>query len=56
MGKLKCARLGADPRDFNLNFFINLSRSSAMSFGATVWRRKPSNYFHSFFNDFVNTF
>jgi hypothetical protein len=56
MGKLKRAGPGADPRDFNLNFFINLPRSSAMSFDTAVWRCKPSDYFRSIFNDFVNTF
>src|SRR5215813_14748954 len=45
--KLKaCARLGADPWDFNLNFFINLPRSCAMSFDATEWRYKTSHHFH----------
>jgi hypothetical protein len=42
MGKLKCARLGADLRNFNLNLFINLTRSCATSFDATPWRYKPS--------------
>jgi len=41
MGKLKCARLGADLRNFYLNIFINLTRSCAMSFDARVWRYNP---------------
>jgi hypothetical protein len=56
MGKLKCARLGADLRNFNLNIFINLPRSCAISFDVTVWRYKPSPYFHGFFNDSMMTF
>ena len=54
--ELKCARLGADPRDFNLNFFINLTRGCAASFDATAWRYITSHHFHSFFNDSMMTF
>jgi hypothetical protein len=56
MGRLKCARLGADPWDFNLYFFINLPRNCAMMFGVTAWRYKGSRNFHGFFNGSMMTF
>jgi len=54
--ELKRARLGADPWDFNLNFFINLTRGCATSFDATAWRYKTSHHFHGFFNDSMMAF
>jgi hypothetical protein len=54
--ELKCARLGVDPWDFNLNFFINLTRGCATSFDATAWRYKTSHHFHGFINDSMMTF
>jgi hypothetical protein len=54
--ELKCARLVADPRDFSLNLFINLTPSCATSFDATAWPYKTSHHFHDYFNDSMMAF
>jgi hypothetical protein len=54
--ELKCARLGADPSDFNLNFFINITRGCATSSDAKAWRYKTSHHFHGSINGSMMTF